>query len=351
MTKALSGMGSIQILQTSTKSELQSSLRGPLSPHVILVDATQEDPSLKKVSPDVENVITETRGTAVRIIAMTRGPDSALRLGNLGVHDTVTVDAPHALWHARMRIQLRHLLVTGRLTTLATDRGLFAAGVLHDIRGAEGRIHWICERGIRDVQMARTSPSEETQLIPRLRAHAESLRSELTRLGSYASDVIRTVREGTGEPDLKSHAWTDIIKWTAPLVPDLEIRLTSHAPPQMSADGALLRLILLNVAQNSKKWGSPRLDITCSRVMAGGAELPRPVIQSRLRDFGSGVDPTNLKKIFEPFRKGSGSGGFGLGLALVASSAARMRGRVWAELPEDGPGLVICLELAEAHCI
>ena len=60
-----------------------------------------------------------------------------------------------------------------------------------------------------------------------------------------------------------------------------------------------------------------------------------------------------LKKIFKPFRKGKGedSGSFGLGLALVASSAARMRGRVWAEVPGEGPGLVICLELAEAHCM
>ena len=64
-----------------------------------------------------------------------------------------------------------------------------------------------------------------------------------------------------------------------------------------------------------------------------------------------GIKKAELRKVFEPFVRGSDrtkKDGFGLGLTLVNKVMAAMGGRVWAEIPPDGTGTMMCLELPEA---
>ena len=58
-------------------------------------------------------------------------------------------------------------------------------------------------------------------------------------------------------------------------------------------------------------------------------------LQLSVRDFGRGVDPENLDRVFQPFFTTKRSG-LGMGLALSKSIIEEHRGRIWAENNADG---------------
>jgi signal transduction histidine kinase len=69
---------------------------------------------------------------------------------------------------------------------------------------------------------------------------------------------------------------------------------------------------------------------------------------TRVRDYGIGIPSQDFDKVFQPFVRGTHAkkdGGFGLGLSLVSKVVHTMGGRIWAEAPCSGPGVVMCIEL------
>lgn len=105
-----------------------------------------------------------------------------------------------------------------------------------------------------------------------------------------------------------------------------------------------LKQVLFNLVDNSVKYGR---DASDKRVMIELRPKGKGVGLS-VRDFGPGVQPTHIRKIFLPFFRGEREltrkhAGTGIGLALVKSLVLAMHGRVTAENLD--PGLNVTIEL------
>lgn len=95
----------------------------------------------------------------------------------------------------------------------------------------------------------------------------------------------------------------------------LELELADDLPP-IIGDGALLRRVIDNLVDNSRKYSEPRSTVTL-RVFRQGEQAVISVI-----DHGMGIDAADLPHIFTPFFRADRSrtrktGGVGMGLALV----------------------------------
>jgi signal transduction histidine kinase len=290
------------------------------------------------------------------------------RLLDLGADDFVEKGAPPEIFVARLKAQMRHKLALNRLTQMAVDMDIFAAGVLHDIRNLETTILAISEIAQRYIATDPTAHREE------MLGDLVSLEDKADKLGRYASEIINMVRETRQALNPKPQDLIPLIEWAVRMAQPPRPTLAAKKAPNANltyeiqgvlkpviADKHFLQLALLNIIQNSVKYARPDVapHIVVSQVISPRAEnrvpgLGTKTIVTRIRDNGLGIKQEELRRVFEPFVRGMASGkhdkGFGLGLSLVAKVIKTMEGRVWAELPQDerGPGSIICIELPVA---
>ena len=112
--------------------------------------------------------------------------------------------------------------------------------------------------------------------------------------------------------------------------------------PLVFGDRVQLQQVILNLIINGVE--------AMSSVADGGREL---LVYSRLhesnqvlvgvQDSGVGIEPENLKKIFDPFYTTKPQG-MGMGLAISRSIVENHRGKLWAS-PNDGPGATFKITL------
>jgi signal transduction histidine kinase len=93
----------------------------------------------------------------------------------------------------------------------------------------------------------------------------------------------------------------------------------------------LLNLIINGVEAMSSVAHGPRELLVYSRPHESNQVLVG------VQDSGVGIEPENLKKIFDPFYT-TKSQGMGMGLAICRSIVETHGGKLWASL-NDGPGV------------
>jgi signal transduction histidine kinase len=125
------------------------------------------------------------------------------------------------------------------------------------------------------------------------------------------------------------------------------VQLKTPVPEAISiVDTVLLRNVFVNILENSAKYKVK--DIATVFV---SAEQRSCVVEIRLADDGPGVEPKDLKKLFDVFYRtdpSRGTKGNGLGLAISAKILSRMGGKISAELaPLGGLTIVITLPITE----
>ena len=131
--------------------------------------------------------------------------------------------------------------------------------------------------------------------------------------------------------------------------------IDGQVPAWVMVDRVRLTQVLLNLAVNAVKFtdrGGVRVAVGCSAVVDGRAS-----IEILVSDTGPGINPVQMRRLFEPFRKmrdddTPGGGGVGLGLAISRQIVDVLGGTITAE-SADGEGTVfrigLSLAVAEGH--
>ena len=125
----------------------------------------------------------------------------------------------------------------------------------------------------------------------------------------------------------------------------LDVRLSKLPEGAVLADRELLSRCISNLLDNSRKYGAGQVVIS--------ADVSDDTVSIRVSDNGSGVEKSQLEKIFElgyrtDAARRNPAGGSGIGLAVVRKAAEQMKGSVKAE-NLDGGGLCVTLTLPRAQ--
>ncbi len=162
--------------------------------------------------------------------------------------------------------------------------------------------------------------------ITRIESDALVLEPEPISLLPIVQQVVEQVRTRSGERPFR-----------LPTKPGL---------PLVFADRDQVTEILINLLDNADKYSPPEKEVVID-VRADQTEVTLSV-----RDFGPGLPPTDLERIFEKFHRLDSSDsqvvyGYGLGLYICRRLAAAQGGRIWAENHPTG-GAIFSLALPVA---
>ncbi len=190
---------------------------------------------------------------------------------------------------------------------------------------------------------------------PVVRRAREVVERQVRHQARILDDLLDLARTGHGkiqlhrtEVDVRS-ALDEALELVRPLVDERGQAVVVTAPAEplvLTADATRLVQILANLLVNASKF-----------TPAGGQifvalEREREHAVVRVRDTGSGIEPTLLPRIFDPFfQAGAGPGrgaGVGIGLALVRRLAELHGGSVEARSPGAGQGSEFVVRLPAA---
>ena len=179
--------------------------------------------------------------------------------------------------------------------------------------------------------------------VPNLEEAREAAK-RIVRDGKRAGEIIARIRALTrraATPTEKLEL-NQTIQEVLPLVGDEAKRKSVRIRAQSAADLApvagdrvQLQQVVLNLVMNGiEAMGSvadrPRELVITTR------NLEPDQVQVTVEDAGTGLDPSALDKIFDPFYT-TKPGGMGMGLSISRSIIEAHGGRLWAEA-KDGPG-------------
>ena len=183
------------------------------------------------------------------------------------------------------------------------------------------------------------------------------IRGQLTHLCRLVEDLLEISRFTHGKIMLRPetidlrHVVQQAIGLSRPAIDAQGVEMEVSLPPQpvpTSADPVRLAQVASNLINNAAKfshWGG-RVAVSLERVEQ------HAVI--RVRDWGRGIPPPDLGRIFEPFVQSEAGdtwrGGLGIGLALVRKLVELHGGSVRAASEGSGRGaeFVVTLPLIEA---
>ncbi|MDZ4797972.1 MAG: HAMP domain-containing sensor histidine kinase [Bryobacteraceae bacterium] len=178
------------------------------------------------------------------------------------------------------------------------------------------------------------------------------------RLLNTIEQVLRAARTPTAKPALKTRV--DLHELVSECIEITRLRhhlegtaFAYAAPSQQGTTSVMgdideLRAAVSNLLDNAIKYGGQNVKVAVELTNSGAQN-----IVLRVRDWGAGIPPAELKRIFRRFYRVPSSlairvKGTGLGLFIVRSVAERHGGRAWAESEGPGRGSTFSLELPVA---
>jgi two-component system, OmpR family, sensor histidine kinase KdpD len=179
-------------------------------------------------------------------------------------------------------------------------------------------------------------------------ALVETVGVESARLERLVDDLLDLSRLQAGAVTARRELWSlEDLVGLARNDADPDGRVSADIPdglPPLEVDAAHIRRVLANVLDNALRVSSPGAPVRVTAA-ANGRE-----VVLRVADSGPGIDPAELERIFEPFRRGRAAEsypGSGLGLAIARGFAEANGGRLWAEHAAHGTVVVLALPSAK----
>jgi light-regulated signal transduction histidine kinase (bacteriophytochrome) len=211
------------------------------------------------------------------------------------------------------------------------DLEAFSHSVSHDLRTPLHQIIGFVELLLQDP--APSLPAQHLEFLTTIRQSATHMGTLIDDLLSFSHtghmelcktqiDAGLLVKDALG--DFQSQTAARGIVWKI------------NPLPQLWADRALLRMVLINLMSNAVKFTSGRADPQIEIGCAPGAGDETVFF---IRDNGAGFDPAGTDKLFGVFQRlhtQSQFKGTGIGLANVKRIIQRHGGRTWADGIVDG---------------
>ena len=188
------------------------------------------------------------------------------------------------------------------------------------------------------------------------RSYYDFIYTEAERLSRLIGNVLRLSRltRGNSDLDLKPHAVGELIDNASSKVAnaieragfELEVvRDIDADAATVLADADAFCQIVINLVDNALKF-SARADR--KTVTLGTRLQSNATVAVTVRDYGPGVPPKQLRRIFELFYRGEGAvtsaPGFGLGLPVARALARQHDGDLHLD-PRPGGGLDVTIDL------
>jgi len=224
----------------------------------------------------------------------------------------------------------------------------FVADAAHQLRTPVAGLHVLAQQ--LQAELTSDGARVEQRWVPLLQQMTASTR----RMNRLIGQLLSLARSETALGSDAEQAALDIVpllrKAAEPLVP-LALREgctiefdTPGQPVIARAHPLWLPEVVVNLLDNARRYGGPRVLLRVRALAGGGAEV-------LVEDDGPGVPPEQLPRLFEPFWRGEradlrNDGGTGLGLTIAREIVERLGGRIGAQSRPDVPGLRLTLTLA-----
>ena len=230
------------------------------------------------------------------------------------------------------RQRLYQEAMTARNDAVAASRAKddFIAALSHELRTP-----------LNPVLLLASDGAENPDVPEKVREDFKMIRNNVSLEAKLIDDLLDLTRIVHGKLSLElspvdAHAIVrDALAIVSPAVEQKRIDLALEfgaAASLVDGDAVRLQQVFWNVLNNAVKF-TP----TGGRIALRTANPAPGTIELRITDNGTGLPPSELQKIFEPFTQGGNrAGGLGLGLAISRQLVEKHGGRIAAA--SDGPG-------------
>lgn len=214
---------------------------------------------------------------------------------------------------------------------LEQDRALLLAGISHDLRTPLTRIRLATEM----------MPLSEDYLV-------EGIVHDIDDMNAIIDQFIEYVRAG----DKTSFSEEDLNVLIQDVVEGLQyigdeiIELELADLPLVPMQPVSMKRVLSNIIDNARHYGAAPIHIRTG-VEGDSARPEKAKVWFEICDSGSGIEPSQMDDVFEPFTQGNkarGGEGSGLGLAIVKRFVQLHQGKVSLR-NQASSGLCVRVEL------
>ena len=222
-----------------------------------------------------------------------------------------------------------------RIATLLTAERRLLQDISHELRSPLARLSFAAE-------LARTAADRD--------AAVARIKKEIERLTGLVGALVEVTRL-EGDPSTRRMEDLDFAQLVAELAEDCRMEADAHGCTiQLETAGRLMvrgdRELLRRAAENVLRNAMAHAPAGTAIQVQLESENGRAALS--IRDYGPGVPPDMLPKIFQPFfrvdaARDNQAGGVGLGLAIAQRAILAHQGRIVAE--NTNPGLRVRIEI------